>query len=391
MFGCLFCGAVAPIHKRLVIVGGGYAGKDLAVQSDPIFDVVWIDPKDFFLHKVGTIRAAVKPEWSPLMAVTKPELLLKRGKRIKAACTAVDSIHKTVTLSTGEVVNYDYLVIATGGVNTSICEPPASATDTTLLQQHFDEVSAIVKAAKKIVIVGGGAVGCELAGEIASRYPKTSLVLVHSGKALCDAEGQKLQPTPSFHKKIQTQLEAMKVKVILKTRAAVSSDVKFITGLPVVKLSNGDPIKDVDLVLVCTGFKPSTSFLPSEWLDDQSMRVKVNPQLQVEGHPDVLAIGDCNNHPAPKIAMLAGSKKGKMFFPLGQADVALDNLIALNRNQPLKAYADPRNKFAEIVTLGPKAYVVEGAPGFAGSYKAKNFFYSNHWTVKGVKAPPVPE
>ena len=244
-----------------------------------------------------------------------------------------------------------------------------------------------MKQAKNIVIVGGGAVGCELAGEIAHLYPETRIVIVHSGKALCDADGQRLQPTAEFGKKIQTQLESMKIEVILNE---VSSDEKVITGVREVKLNNGNAINDVDLVLICTGFKPSTSFLPSDWLDSASRRVKVNAQLQVEGQSDVFAIGDCNNHPAPKIAMLAGSKRGKMFFPLGQADVALDNLIALSSQKPLTSYADPRKSFAEIITLGPKAYVVEGAPGFAGMFKAKNFFYSNHWTAKGLKIPSVP-
>ena len=114
LFMGLQCSTPTPIDKRLVIIGGGYAGKDLAVNSDPIFNVVWIDPKDCFLHKVGTIRAAVKPQWSQLMTVPQPELLLKRGKRIQAACTAVDSVNKTIKLSTGEEVTFDYLVIATG-------------------------------------------------------------------------------------------------------------------------------------------------------------------------------------------------------------------------------------------------------------------------------------
>ena len=35
-----------------------------------------------------------------------------------------------------------------------------------------------------MVIVGGGAVGVELSGEIAAKYPENHLTIVHSGNAL---------------------------------------------------------------------------------------------------------------------------------------------------------------------------------------------------------------
>jgi apoptosis-inducing factor 2 len=37
-----------------------------------------------------------------------------------------------------------------------------------------------IKAAKKIAVIGGGAVGIEMASDIKSVYPKTDVTLVHS-------------------------------------------------------------------------------------------------------------------------------------------------------------------------------------------------------------------
>ncbi len=49
--------------KRVVIVGGGYAGTLLARALDPIAEVVLIEPKAAFVHNVAAIRAVVDPAW----------------------------------------------------------------------------------------------------------------------------------------------------------------------------------------------------------------------------------------------------------------------------------------------------------------------------------------
>ena len=47
-----------------------------------------------------------------------------------------------------------------------------------------------------MVIVGGGAVGVELAGEIANKYPEKHITIVHSGNALVTSNfGEKFSST----------------------------------------------------------------------------------------------------------------------------------------------------------------------------------------------------
>ena len=51
-----------PLDKRIVIVGGGYAGTKLAMglmKMDANF--VLIDPKDCFIFNVASVRAIVEP------------------------------------------------------------------------------------------------------------------------------------------------------------------------------------------------------------------------------------------------------------------------------------------------------------------------------------------
>jgi len=49
-----------PADKHIVIIGGGYGGKDLAMALIKMnVKVTVIDPKDFFHHNVASVRAFV--------------------------------------------------------------------------------------------------------------------------------------------------------------------------------------------------------------------------------------------------------------------------------------------------------------------------------------------
>ena len=65
----------------------------------------------------------------------------------------------------------------------------------------------------RIVVIGGGAVGVELVGELASDYPNKKVTLMHNRDQILDERlSQKLL------KKIQDGLKALKVETILGER-----------------------------------------------------------------------------------------------------------------------------------------------------------------------------
>ena len=65
----------------------------------------------------------------------------------------------------------------------------------------------------RIVVIGGGAVGVELVGELASDYPNKKVTLMHNRDQIVDERlSQKLL------KKIQDGLKALKVETILGER-----------------------------------------------------------------------------------------------------------------------------------------------------------------------------
>jgi pyruvate/2-oxoglutarate dehydrogenase complex dihydrolipoamide dehydrogenase (E3) component len=77
-----------------------------------------------------------------------------------------------------EIVPFDYLIIATG---TRLPAPGSMDSDEkTSSVEYFQKYQAGVKQAQSIVIVGGGAIGVQMATDIKEIYPNKQVTLVHS-------------------------------------------------------------------------------------------------------------------------------------------------------------------------------------------------------------------
>ncbi|KAF1791901.1 FAD/NAD(P)-binding domain [Phytophthora cactorum] len=69
---------------------------------------------------------------------------------------------------TTEKLKFDYLVLATGSTYSA----------------KLQEVRDHIKKAEKVLVVGGGAVGCEVAAEIKAKYPSKLVTIVDANKQL---------------------------------------------------------------------------------------------------------------------------------------------------------------------------------------------------------------
>jgi NADH dehydrogenase FAD-containing subunit len=68
----------------------------------------------------------------------------------------------------GSEIPYDFLVVATGSTYAFPARPPDGAASIKEVEEALRSFQADVKAATSILVVGGGAVGVEFAGEGAS-------------------------------------------------------------------------------------------------------------------------------------------------------------------------------------------------------------------------------
>lgn len=118
----------------------------------------------------------------------------------------------SVKLAGGEEIDYDFLVVATGSGATSGLPSRVNADEKNEAVEEVREVQRRVKESRRLVVVGGGAAGVELATDARSLYPEKSVTLVHSREAVMHRFGVELQ------KEALEGLKKLGVEVILGER-----------------------------------------------------------------------------------------------------------------------------------------------------------------------------
>src|SRR5437879_2605330 len=158
---------------KVVVVGGGYGGYAVAKALDETSHVVLVEPKDAFMHNIAALRALVDPTWLPKIYLPYGGLL-SNGRVVRDRAVVVDP-HRVVTAS-GEVLSADYIVLATG----SKYPFPAKTDliDTHHAQEQVRQAHPALAQAERVLLVGAGPVGIELAGEIRHAWPDKSIVLL---------------------------------------------------------------------------------------------------------------------------------------------------------------------------------------------------------------------
>ena len=267
---------------RIAIVGGGYLGIDLARRLEDVAEVSLIERRSHFVHTAALIRSLVRPEWLD-RAILPYDKLLKRGRLVRAAATAVDG--GGVTLESGERIEADFTVIATGSSNADPWKPGDSSVET--LRAAQAEAHGMLNDARHIAIVGAGAVGTELAGEIVHYMPQKSVTLVTDTERLF----------PEFPRTLGDALRSKLRKAGVRVVTGVTAeDLQSLTR-PYkgdLTLSDGQLI-DSDVVVPAVGSRGRADLalaLPGAEEGSQG-RVKVDGYLRPSPElPNVFAAGD---------------------------------------------------------------------------------------------------
>ncbi len=284
--------------QRIVILGGGYAGVRAAqeiVRRDLDAETVLVDRGHY--HQVVTemyrvAAGAEEPSGVQLslrrLLPTNPRLTL-----LRAEVRSVDCRERTVHTDRG-IVPYKYVLLALGG------DPEyygvAGAREHALTLQYLDSAVrvrrrlralAAAQGGGRIVIVGGGLTGVELASEIAEHAAgKFTLTIVQAAPTILPEEDAKLASYA------QGELEKHHIEI---RRGEPVTDVLARS----VKLKSGAEIPS-DLTIWTGGVRanpiPKEAGLPC----DGRGRVLVDEQLEAQGHPGVFAAGDIAHVPAPR-------------------------------------------------------------------------------------------
>ena len=252
---------------------------------------------------------------------SNPEELASMGAKVKMEHNVknIDTENKTVLvedIKSGEAfdVSYDKLVMTTGSWPII---PPIEGikSKNVLLCKNYNQANEIIKEAenaKKIVIVGGGYIGIELAEAFAESGKKVTLIdgLDRILNKYLDKE---------FTDILEHDLQERGVTLALNQ--SVEAFVPDASGaVKSVKTPVGE--YDADLVILCVGFKPNTELLNGKVKMLGNGAIVVDEYMRTSD-PSIFAAGDsCAVHYNPN--------GGSAYIPLATNAVRMGSLVGKN-------------------------------------------------------------
>jgi apoptosis-inducing factor 2 len=331
-------------RPTVVVVGGGSGGTAVAKALDETTNVVLVEPKDAFMHNIAALRALVDPSWLPRIFLPYRGLLAN-GRVVRDRATSVEP-GRVVTAS-GEVITADYVVLATGS-----SYPFPAKTDVVDADRASAQIRTAHRAlseADRVLLLGAGPVGIELAGEIRAVWPDKSIVLLDERDEVLGGPFM-----PELRAELQRQLEEFKIELLLGSplRAAPPTSPGTL-GTFSVTTDSGVGVT-ADLWFRCYGVVPNSDYLGQSLSAARGTDgyVEVGPTLQVTGQTTVFALGDLSTADV-KMAASAGR----------QAAIVAANIMALASGSP---------ELADYQPAGPGIGIPIGPTGGAGQFPGRS-------------------
>lgn len=324
------------MSQKIAIIGGGYVGAELAKALDDTAQVTLIEPRSHFVHAPAMIRAVVDPSLLD-RALIPYDRLLTNGQILASKATGIDA--KGVTLSDGTRVEADQIVVATGSGNAMPFKPQDA--DIAGLKADNQRIHEQLIAARSIGIVGAGAVGTELAGEIAFAMPDKQVTLISSDDALF----------PTMPSKLGTSLAAKLRKAgVTLILGQLAENLKSMTEPYTGSLELADGTQhDFDLIFPVIGSRANSELLETlEGVEKTTAnRIRVDPWMRPSSLPNVFAAGDVADA-GDAMTIVAISRQ------LPWLKAALSGLAQGKSVEDIEPYKPWGSKAPILVPLGPK-------------------------------------
>jgi apoptosis-inducing factor 2 len=338
------------MNGTVVVIGGGYGGAAVAKALDSEMDVIVIDPRDAFVNSAGSLRALAQPDWAPNMFYPF-DTMLTRGKAIRDRAVSVD--RTGVTLSSGQRVDADYIVLATGSNYAFPAKPDADLTSDSLetLQRTHKELAG----ADHVLILGAGPVGLELAGETKEVWPEKRVTVIDPATELLPGF------LPSVREDLEQQLAELGIEVRLGTLLSEPPPVPSgKLGSFTVSTTTGEEIT-ANIWFQAFGVALNSDFLADGKLISLTPQgeVPVTPTLNVQGYDNVFALGD----------ITALGEKKMAGYAMQHADVVTKNILSLAKGETPEATYTAATGAMILLPLGPAGGVGQ-LPGEDGPFHA---------------------
>lgn len=374
-------------EPHVVIIGAGFGGirtaRSLVKQK---MKITLIDKYNYhlfqpLLYQVATAGLSVDDIAYPVRAIFREQ---KNVDFCLAEVSAIEFDNRVITVNTGKI-NYDYLVIAAGGMTNYFGMASMeqhgfglkTLDESVRIRNHVLRMFELAahendgdkrRALLTFVIVGGGPTGVESAGALSELIYHVMIKEYHHLNfkevriILVEASDKLLASMPE-------ELRDVTVTTLIRKHVEVRMCVQVIDyDGEKMRLKGGEVIPTYTVVWAA-GVK-ANSLMDTLGVEQASMRrAIVNEFLQLPTHPEVFVIGDAahfmqGERPLPMIAPVA----------MQQADIAAKNMRSLIRGKELKkfVYKDVGN----MATIGRNKAVVH-----MGKFKTHGFIAWSIWSL----------
>jgi len=309
----------------IVVVGGGAGGFTAAQTAKTVY-------KDKSVLLITKEAKAVIPCAIPYVAFTIDscdkmlmpyDVLRKLGVDIVVdEVVDVDRKGKRVVTASGKSFEYGKLILAVGGAPSAPPIEGLNLKNVYMVYKGYEKVAELQKAlreVKRVVIIGGGFIGVELADDLSELKKDVTIVEILPHCLLLNFDEE-------FAAVAEEELRKKGVRIV------TGRTVKRVLGKEAaegVELDNGERIP-ADLVIVATGYRPSTELAKKIGLRVSEYGIVVDDYMRTSD-PDILAVGDC----AEKKHFLLGTPTPALLASIAcqEARIAILNLYGVRMSR----------------------------------------------------------
>ncbi|MEE4361799.1 MAG: FAD-dependent oxidoreductase [Pseudomonadales bacterium] len=280
---------------RTVVVGAGQGAGQLVAslrQEKYEGEILMIGEEPFLPYQRPPLSKTYLSGELPLERVLVRPAKFYADKEIETRLgvrvTAIDRAARTVALSDGSTLAWDDLVLATGSRVRRLKLPGIDLPGVFYLRtiEDVDAIRDSLGAGKRMVVVGGGYIGLEVAA-VARKLGLEVTVLEMEERILQRVTTPAMS---AYYTRVHEDHG-----VVIRTRAGASA-ILGETQVTGVACNDGSELP-ADIVIVGVGIIPETELAEAAGLAcDNGILVDEHCRTS---DPHIYAIGDCTNHPSP--------------------------------------------------------------------------------------------